>query len=65
MCTTYTYLLCVIYKSTCPESTSPQSNYTSPPIIKRECRQTLGLGLGQRTEIDINIIISLQRRKGT
>ena len=34
-------------------------------VIRQECRQTLGLGLGQRTDIDISIIISLQREKGT
>jgi len=28
-------------------------------VIRRECGQTLGLGLGQRTDIDISIIISL------
>ena len=34
-------------------------------VIRRECRQTLGLELGQRTDIDISIIISLQQRKDT
>ena len=33
-------------------------------VIRQEYRQTLGLGLEQRTDIDISIIISLQQRKG-
>ena len=33
-------------------------------IIRQEYRQTLGLELGQRTDIDISSIISLQWRKG-
>ena len=46
------------------ETSNIYISYSS--VIRRNCGQTLiGLGLEQRTDIDISIIISLQRRKGT